>query len=841
MPLALEGSLIMAEYIILHLHPLEPKAGSEFTKDLATLTIRVFDKEFSDPGKRQIGQQIEYLSPLGNPYEPNPNTDITQHFVYEPGQLGQVGTWSTMAVATAVVELSQNDLQDEYKNSDLYFEIERDGKEIVFQRLDYNALRTNVVLPNLPQTNDFVGQPGNAYHISLDAYYETFIKLPTSAYVALTEQGREFDPNDPNSAYIQLPDDGSPPGFSDLDEAVDKVLTIDPGAGNYDLAALTQQQCLHIAREIVWDRNLDPLPEPSRPLENIYTEPPNPPSDREMLKTVAARKRFEAELQLYYVKHSGDAERLAKAIFSLSAAYWCAEKCKEAKQVRFTLPIFPDSPEPQTEVLLTGVAGAALDPAFEVPADYFYALTAVLPPRVSAEQRYKLVTMNTEARTLADIQRAWQDGILQEDGQLDEVVGGLNSSQAARRLWALGVVTSAGIPQCEVALNSPVQQLINGWLASTDEDINDYFDSLTPQQTAGHLDLILCAITDSHEDLITRIKNPPIGEVFVVNNVHDLAAKTTGNWDNLLALIPKPPEKTGPLWPVDPSLLPSFTEPGTAEERFYAFMRHLNAFFAVTVDYDPLVPSEAIPAPGLPRSPGNPLDALLTLYPAFTFANWDAGQLQNALNNIFPADPIAQGKFAGTLDCIQRMINLTNGIAPPKLQFSVIEALWARGFTSTDRIEAFSSTNFKNALAGSIAYDHAQTIWKNAHAVEPFSALSAQEFKPANPDGSIVNCVPPHHRSPLGPVAYLHELLKASKDSSCEFPLPPQLRLDHSLAAILTDRRGTLGNLIATSANLDVPLPLIDIVNESLEYIVATDTPLAPSMTRPSIRSATTS
>jgi hypothetical protein len=193
--------------------------------------------------------------------------------------------------------------------------------------------------------------------------------------------------------------------------------------------------------------------------------------------------------------------------------------------------------------------------------------------------------------------------------------------------------------------------------------------------------------------------------------------------------------------------------------------------------------------------------------------------LQAALNAIYHNDPKAKAQFNNWLLCLRGMVELTSGIAPVEMQFSAMEALWSRGFSDAKRIDGLFKKDFKNALTGSIAYDHADTIWKNSGAKEPIAHLSQAKFKPVNPDGSLVNCVPPPHLSPLGPVAYLHELLQVVAKSTCEHPLP--VRAAPNVATILADRRGPLSQLLATEANLEVPIPMIDIVNESLEYMAA--------------------
>ena len=60
-------------------------------------------------------------------------------------------------------------------------------------------------------------------------------------------------------------------------------------------------------------------------------------------------------------------------------------------------------------------------------------------------------------------------------------------------------------------------------------------------------------------------------------------------------------------------------------------------------------------------------------------------------------------------------------------------------------------------------------------------------------------------------------MLKVSEDSTCEEPLIPQAL--NTLGAALAGRRGPLGALSASCANLETPLPLIDNVNENMEFM----------------------
>ena len=225
-----------------------------------------------------------------------------------------------------------------------------------------------------------------------------------------------------------------------------------------------------------------------------------------------------------------------------------------------------------------------------------------------------------------------------------------------------------------------------------------------------------------------------------------------------------------------------------------------------------------------------------------------------------------------------------------------MEALFARGFTSAARITELSGAEFQEALAGTVAYGSATAIYASASAIAPPPPATAPSggFQPVNPDGALTDCIPPPCSSPLGPVAYLSELLKLSPISTLEALIAAPLSLPTNgntpsgatlpfvstvgvikgmsasgtgipsgativsltptsvtlsqpvsgdipdktsitftattLAGALSERRGPLGNLSASCANLETPLPLIDIANECLEYmasqVVAGTTPV---------------
>jgi hypothetical protein len=234
-------------------------------------------------------------------------------------------------------------------------------------------------------------------------------------------------------------------------------------------------------------------------------------------------------------------------------------------------------------------------------------------------------------------------------------------------------------------------------------------------------------------------------------------------------------------------------------------------------------------------------NCLAAYQPGFTFGQGIANpaNLPTAAASVFPGDPAAQAWLVEAFTAIDALCSLvaaatgqpvTGGAGPAPLPgalgFSIVEALYACGFRSAADITALSQSDFTQALTGSPAFVVATALYTAAVKIAPpVPAVPAglPGFHPINPDGSLTNCIPPPSLSPLGPVAYLQELLSVAENATCEQPTPttPGLTLGQAVAA----RRGPLANLAASAANLETKLPLIDLVNECLEFMGAAATP----------------
>ncbi|WLE96449.1 MAG: hypothetical protein QTN59_17415 [Candidatus Electrothrix communis] len=782
-------------------------------------------------------------------------------------------TWTRkipVSLATAVIEFEYP--EKEFESIDIRLEISRGKAEIIHKQNYYNVSLSDLGDKSL--SFEVISVPNGLSDKVIDP-----TEFQTLTPVALDLALPAPPPTEQQNATVTVPEDGIAPNFDELHEAVNAVLLKDD-LGGEDAAAkitkLTLQESRHIAYEILWGKTDVPLPDPSlTTLERIYTTTDEDDDPKKFDKDERDRQKYEGDLISSYVRNNREAERLSNYIFSLSAAIWCEKQSTVANKAGLVFPVLPDEPDRRSKVILTGGKDDAdnykpLNPAFTVPAAYFYALTSSLPPQVKREQRFDMAKIASEEQNVAVFKQALEDGVI------PEAPSDVKRFQAARRLQALGLAKDKGTPECELVDGSAVQALVTAWLYFTEPNIDNFWIAFSDEQKylelvlravtqnhdpliqairkdrgqwkavenvaslkartemdwknlfntdttllppfidpgtdeeriqrffkhlqsffsakTGHLDLVLCVIAGKHQLLIDKIKEASFG----VKNANDLAAKKDADWKKLLE--------------ADPKILPEFTKPGTTKERINAFIRHLKKIFKVDNTGVPsLDPQKSkIEVPEF-NPPSGDLAKAFEKYKSFGFEKWDNGVTIDATK-----------KFADWLQCIQSVINLTKDLKKKDdlsknisdlYRFSVIEALWARGFLKPENLEGLQRQDFKDALAGSVAYEHVDNIWENAQATEP-NPGEGGEFKSVNPDGRLVNCIPPEHLSPLGPVTYLKELLEVpSKIASEE-------EVGEILGTLLASRRGPLGELRASKANLSVPLPMIDLVNEALEHIV---------------------
>jgi hypothetical protein len=305
----------MAKFIVIRLHPDKAMQGTQFSSYLLDLEIKAFDASFTDPAGQQPGALLGSTK--------LPPSKIVQHKVPHPDPVKAAeGEVLLKAVASAGIALPAQP-PAEYAGPDILLHVLRGGELIRKVSVDYNVAVAD----------------GNGIIFDLTGVEPALV----AAYVELPDPGLAADPDD---AVVELPEDGTPPSFESLKAAVEKVLQQDPG--NLDkLASLSVAECRHIAREIAWNRHVEPSPTVSKAeFENMYTVPPPspPPSDFDPKMQQITSQQFEGAVAEYRAIHDARADALARYIFALSAAIACERRSADATLAGLSFPILLDVP-----------------------------------------------------------------------------------------------------------------------------------------------------------------------------------------------------------------------------------------------------------------------------------------------------------------------------------------------------------------------------------------------------------------------------------------------------------------------------------------------------------------
>jgi hypothetical protein len=793
--------------IVIRLHPVEPVLGAVFRGFLDGVTIEAFDLSTRNELEGTSIGTATYVAG-DDPFTPDPDTDIVQHWgegEFDP-PLGDPEI-ERKAVATAVIAFT-DPVSGEFSSRDLRLVVKRGTAELIHRRLYFNV----PVEPGDPPDKDEYPRIAT-----------------TSLYLPLPPVG--FDVDSPG--VVELPSDGTPPRFTDVVEAANLVLGADPGAGDpLALRDVTPRQARHIAREIVWNQAIRPLPGPiERTLDQLYTPPDSGEDDPEGGDEVM-RAKFEGDLASYYATGEAEADRLAPYVYAAGAAQRAAQLSGEAGLAGLMVPVLPGSADrPATAIgqvrvvldLTPDPNNAPATPPFAVPEVVFYALTATLPTSIAPEQRYELAIREEEVAVRATVQAAVDAGLI-------ALPDGVTVPQMARRLQALGATTLPA-PQYPLhgtdSRHADVRDLATAWLAFTAAEIDGFWSGLTAGQARGHLELVVRALTEDTEDGHALSDAITDGTA----STAELAARPASYWEGLF---------DGD----DADLLPEFTRPGSTAERVAAFVRHVRKFFLATLTVGlPEAPGHTDPL-SFPLPGDDPVSRFAATFPTRLGTEWagSEGTVRDEIETVLPDDEPAQEWLWQALSAINELVLLTapgsgdpSPSWPEEGRLSVVEALYARGFVARSAIAALTVQAFTDALVGTVAHPHAAAL--HALAVHQVGAQEtaepgAQRFRPINPDGCLVDCVPPPHRSPLGPVAYLNELLRLTARSSCDEQFPDEgaeIPSSASVATLLTDRRGPIGDLAASRANLERPIPVVDLVNELLEALVADPNPTDPN------------
>lgn len=328
----------MPDALDIVLYPLAPVDGGTFQSGyLQGLSISAYEVDVPHPvpaaGAQPAGNLIGTAA-YDATVTATAGSAILQHSVVSANPLVTVAA----SVASAVILLPANvEAGRPYVN--VVLKIERNGVEIADRSINYDAPVVSLATP-INSDGDHATYLGSAASVHCFT-----VAAPPSLYVGLAPPAGALP-------SVDLPADGSPPPFTQLQKAVGDLLAIDPtkidpAAPVPDIAALTPQQCTHIAREMLWLRSAaNPVPVPDdttqtkAPLEKLYTAQSPPPAAP---TTIAGddkdRQEFQGAMAGYYGTLDASTARLAQYIFAMSAALQCSTRAGNADSAELVLPV----------------------------------------------------------------------------------------------------------------------------------------------------------------------------------------------------------------------------------------------------------------------------------------------------------------------------------------------------------------------------------------------------------------------------------------------------------------------------------------------------------------------
>lgn len=829
--------------ITIRLLPSPPTDATTFQSYLQDLTITAYDQSIlpvdpsiTTPGVTEYSlgsASVSASSPLWTPLQSPPFlVDVTpasdpngiptlassvfQHFYFDPFTPATI----LKSVATAVILVnidpkapSPYPQYPDPKSYDVRLTMQRGNPPVLLPQApiewNINTVTVSYFTPPLTPQWDVV---------------QFILEDPNSVSMYVLLQNPP-PPKAPASSTINLSSDGTAPKFDDLVQAVNPVLaTYNLGAHSLDKLSnpLTADQAGNIATQIMFNPALQrlPLPVPPYPsdtasqanvsyLEDLYTAPASGADN--------IRKQFEGALQAYHANNNSAAQKLAPFIFAASAAVYAEMQTTKAQSASWTLPLFEGNGTSTTSATVTlSGSDAPLNPSFVVPAAYFYALTANSPATSDAKLRYQTVLEMTADSMVKKLQAAQASGIV-SNSEVPLTVAGATSVtdiSAVLRLTALNAPNASGSgPVLE--LKGSVATLVSGWLNNPPTTVtgqSPFWTTGSPPEfeSKDYLHVILQIVTKDPypSKFITEILKTPLVPVpksapRKIKTASDLPLITNASWLSLFQS----------LFSIKPRILPTWVEPGSVQQQTQAFITWIQTLFSVGFEAaNPLTASTGNVASLGTDFSSDVLGHFFSEYSGFTFAvDLDDSKISAVLSTPAFSDVSLQRWIRKALTTIRALYVMTAITSPaiPTLQFSYMEALYARGFTTLESVATLTLDQFTSALTGTVAYYAAGQIYKLATAspmsIPPTQSEPGYGFQPCNP-GDLVNCIPPPNLSPFSKIEYLHELLQLSSGTS-------------QLAVAISTRRGPIGTLKASLANLFTEINVVDLINESLEAL----------------------
>ena len=874
----------MGNLIIIRLHPDKPIKGDVFTSYLDGLTITAYDLSCGDPKVGKIVGSATYLPPPTpplpldpTPWIPDPNTGIVQH--YTPPKLFPLTQPQPEAAATAVIEVNLLPLgYKEYVSPDLRIEINRGGTTISEKNFFYDVT-TNA--GPVPPTIKFPDFPADQVSLYLK------LPCSVSAGTASLELNNDGSPpnfkalKDVVTSVLSADQQPIPP-------AVLRNLTIDQARHiAYEIVWGSQDQIPELPTGIDDIGVLYSNPPNDESISNsfeqnrqqfegnltAYYATRNAQVDRLAryvfaLSTAIACEEFSILAKSVVLQFPLNIGKIGKQTTSVAevllingggplippfvvpAEYFYILGAQLPIQIgavqRFGLAC-SDNQDHLLPILSAAYDAGIISPVPAVnPAQAVRRLTALRPEPVASTPKCQMVTVMTLVMEWIafpqdiilpppqnNLWRIYKPGDDIENFWLAE------SKKPAQSLPYLNLVLCALTDNYQPL----IEEILKLPIASTDalatmSEADWKRILLTKQVTgsdaiAGDIKLpFALAINLAHVNVGMEVSGFGIANDTIVTAMSMVAPVSVTLSIPITSDIPKGTAITF-------NALPPFTLPGTPDTRLNAFLRHVRKFFDMAFDLAsiPLKTADAAPMFDIPA-----IDVIVSFVTAyqgliggpFTFGsnpfNDPDPNVDLSVQSVFPGNTSAQSwlnqrvRVLNELCLLAGVTSIPQLPATPSFAFSVAEALYSRGFTSKEDIQALSFSEFEDALRGTVAFPEANPIyvkaWAPAAVPGPMSPPSSGTFQPINP-GSLVNCIPPCYLSPLGPVEYLHELLNLSEESTCTNPFAPALKGRQTLGDVIASRRGPLGNLAVTAANAETQIPLIDIVNENLENLAA--------------------
>jgi len=161
-----------------------------------------------------------------------------------------------------------------------------------------------------------------------------------------------------------------------------------------------------VAREITWNPKLNPAPVPPRPLEEMYTRPHHDLSGDAVKQADMDRKQFEATLMGFYATQAANSDQLANTFLPLPPRMGRGSDDTRGRQGRLQLPrrsgnTIPGSTIRDADVMLVSAGGLTLISMCRRITST--RLEASFAPSVTAEQRFRMATLEDEQRIVTEL------------------------------------------------------------------------------------------------------------------------------------------------------------------------------------------------------------------------------------------------------------------------------------------------------------------------------------------------------------------------------------------------------------------------------------------------------